>query len=509
MTTKEIAMFFNLKPSLYAGMDQDIEIDRELDDLLSKSDPKTKESVCGVAKECFDWLFSSDDALKKSILMRSDQKFSLYPEMDQELNPVPLAVQKCFDRLKLTDRKKRNRDLDEEIGMAKRLCLPKKESFTFPETFSRLRGEDVYPAFMSYSNSNVMTSHPGLGDSFEGQKGGIFQQPSLVKDSLSQLQENIQPKSLCKKSKFEKIVLLNKGTHKPSDFGLKSIEEIVEHFEDACSLIKKLDLAKPKSTSEEDASSQNLDLAKPKNSSKIDEITPEEYEITPASIKLLSQHFKSLESLCLSGCKLQKALPYIGELENLLELDLSNSPDLKTLNGLETLSDGECSKLSCINLSNTPIENINALSVHINLKKIELQNCKQLRNANTILYLTLLSHLNINGCDALIGDIAIFKNLVYLEHLDFGKCPEISGELNDLMNLKKLRYLNVGFEDWKTSYQDNLPNLEIVISDSTPRPQKPKSIKLQKLRKTQTKKAYHKIPLKTGYALVLNKRKRF
>jgi Leucine-rich repeat (LRR) protein len=121
--------------------------------------------------------------------------------------------------------------------------------------------------------------------------------------------------------------------------------------------------------------------------------------------------------------------------------------------------------LEILAIKNSNIEDISCLSSLINLKKLELINCKKLTDFTPIKSLTNLEWLSIDGTKE-VGNIEFVRNMTSLKILDVSDTNNIESiePLKDLTGLKAVAFCGnkTTIVDGDLSYLTKLPNLALL-----------------------------------------------
>ena len=121
--------------------------------------------------------------------------------------------------------------------------------------------------------------------------------------------------------------------------------------------------------------------------------------------------------------------------------------------------------LEFLAIKNSNIEDIGCLSGLINLKKLELINCKKLTDFMPITQLKNLEWLSIDGTKE-VGNIEFVRNMTSLKILDVSDTNNISTiePLKDLIGLKAVAFVGnkTTIVDGDLSYLTKLPNLALL-----------------------------------------------
>lgn len=163
--------------------------------------------------------------------------------------------------------------------------------------------------------------------------------------------------------------------------------------------------------------------------------------------------FTQLEKLNLSGCSVTDGFDFLSSMQNLRELDLSES----NIEHLPPFAP-DC-PLEKINLSLTPIADVQSLSGLQQLTELDLSMCHNLTDCSSIAGLTSLKKVSVHGCP--LATLDAFSGLSNLEVLDIGGID--ATDLSPISPLAFLKELNIDYIPcFDLSALSTLKNLEVL-----------------------------------------------
>jgi leucine-rich repeat protein SHOC2 len=173
-----------------------------------------------------------------------------------------------------------------------------------------------------------------------------------------------------------------------------------------------------------------------------------------------------LEEINLANCSKFKSLPTIDALQNLTNLNLSNTP----ISDLPHNLDKNIS-LKNLNLTGTKIQGLpENLQMSQSIEELDLTDCRQLIHLpSDISNMKLLNTLKLTNCRNLEDLPVSLLELIHLKHLYIGYCPNISNIeeiLNNINSIEILDISNTRLEKFELN-GENLQNLRVLYCENT------------------------------------------
>lgn len=270
----------------------------------------------------------------------------------------------------------------------------------------------------------------------------------------------------------ELIARLNLEKISPSDFGIRTVTDLINYFGGNCSEIFTLDLRDFPQVNDDDLGKLLQFFPK------LIQLFLKEAQITDESARSFSQMLQ-LEKLALSKCVYVNDFSFLQELKKLTSLNLSGCNKdfsfLQSLQGLKSLDLSGCDPfvdysflqnirgLEKLNLSKCFInEDFSFLHSLKRLKELKLTSCLGMTDLSVLNGSAELKSLDLSRCTS-IKDCTPLQNFKKLEELTLAYCSQLSdlSFLQDLQSLKKLNLMNCD-KITDISLLQLLPNLNEV-----------------------------------------------
>ena len=155
---------------------------------------------------------------------------------------------------------------------------------------------------------------------------------------------------------------------------------------------------------------------------------------TDEKLARVLSHLPQLETVSLKGCRQITDISPVAGLTSLTHLEMNYAPELVDITPLAGLT-----RLKVLDLKNSGIQDLKALSKLSDLEKLYIQGSKRLNDISPLKNLTNLKTLFLSHCKG-ISDITVLGNLTNLRLLSLRGLEDIS-DISALSSLDQLRRL--------------------------------------------------------------------